>query len=151
MLYNQIQRNRSNMDKVNRGVYRQEIDIFGGKQVYGIEISIGIHILSVQGQSGTRPDQEIYMRIGDTVFRAFLALLRRFFAFFRQLLVLVQFPRGHMILLYDLASYIQEMGHRTQDMRETGYTSTNQDQRIQGSYIRTSILRSLLRIQQQLH
>jgi hypothetical protein len=35
------------MDKVNRGVYGWEIDIFGGKWAYGIEISIGTYTLSV--------------------------------------------------------------------------------------------------------
>ena len=40
-------RNGSNMDKVNGGVYGWEIDIFGGKWAYRMEISMGTHTLSV--------------------------------------------------------------------------------------------------------
>jgi hypothetical protein len=35
------------MDKVNRGAYRWEIDIFGGKWAYRMEILMGIYTLSV--------------------------------------------------------------------------------------------------------
>ena len=140
ILYSQIQRNELNVNKgiqVRNKYIEQGISILNREQ---IGILIGIYTLSIQGQSSTRLDQEIYIRIGDTVFRVFLVLLYRFFAFFKQLLVLVQFSRGYVILLHDLVSYIQDIGYRTCRKRDILDTSTNQAQRIQGSYIRTSIL-----------